>query len=517
MTTSLNALRLRKRELYAITGIAGGAIGAALAEFVLRQPSRPSSRISDVLETGLWSAIFAGVLGLALYLASAWHQRRELEPIGATQVLAMSAAAGFFAGAGAQYLYSLDVGSFRLQNYGFRILAWAIMGALLGLMLSRSVPNLGPRRGFGAGAIGGAIGCMGFIVISLFLTGPAGRIMGIALLGLALGLAMYLVEDLFREASVEVEWAPYETTRVGLGAQPVTIGGGGEEHIFKKGLPPHVSSIVMDRGSIEHIETASGKRTALQDGSRLRIGGLNLLVHASPGTSSQQTNKPQSLLLIGTIVAVVTSGAVALTLLAPGPKPGTNTAAGPGKITTLNNVGDSAKLDTSSPITEVDVRLQWQAAVDLDLNAFYTMKTGDTGMVDYREKYAPNMKLDNDAGVGDRGGKNEENIKISSLEDYQEIWFATRIFSKGGSYSDYDGGVAVETNNGDTIQVPLTSPEVKPYLIIAKLTNGPEGPTITNLNDAVDCEELTMVLGRGECVDTQPKTDPSVPKVNGPR
>lgn len=516
MTGSLNALRLRKRELYAITGIVGGAIGAAIAEFVLQKPNQSSSRIGDVLETGLWSGIFAGFLGLALFLASVWHQRRELEPVAATKVLAMSAAAGFIAGAGAQYLYSLDVGSFRLQNYGFRIVAWAIMGALLGLMLSRSVPNLASRRGFGAGAIGGATGCMGFIVISLFLTGPAGRIMGIALLGLALGLAMYLVEDLFREASVEVEWAPYETTLVGLGARPITIGGGGEEHIFKKGLPPLVSSIVIDHGRIEHIETANGKRTLLQDGSRLRIGGLNLLIHASSGPSSQR-NKSKELILVGAIAALVVAGGTALTTLAPAPQAGTKTAAGPGKITTLNNIGESAKLDTSTPITEVNVRLQWQAAVDLDLNAFYSMNSGDTGMVDYQQKFAPNMKLDNDAGVGDRGGQNEENIKISSLDGYKEIWFATKIFSKGGSYSDYDGQVEVGTNNGDIIQVPLTSTEIKPYLVIAKLTNGPGGPVITNLNDAVDCEELTRILGRGECIDVQPKADPSAPKANGPR
>lgn len=91
---------------------------------------------------------------------------------------------------------------------------------------------------------------------------------------------MYAAEDLFREASVEVMWAPYETTTVGLGAQAVTVGGG-EDHIFVRGLPPHVSSIVLRNGQIEHVETASGKRTPLQDGSRLRVGGLNLVIHAA--------------------------------------------------------------------------------------------------------------------------------------------------------------------------------------------------------------------------------------------
>jgi len=516
LASSISSLRLKKRELYGVTGIAAGAVGASLGELVLRQHIDRATRIGGILETGLWSATFASVLGLALFLASEWHQRRDLRPERTAAVFAISAAAGFLSGAGAQYLYSLDFGTFKLQNYGLRILAWAFMGALLGGMLSRSVPNLGVRRGFSAGALGGAVGCMGFLLTSMFLPGSAGRIVGIALLGLALGLAMHFVESMFREASVEVEWAPNETSYVGLGAQPVTIGGSGEEHIFKKGLAPHVSSLVFKDGLIEHVESANGRRTPLEDGSRLRIGGLNMLIHAASGAGGPPTSNGQNRILVGIVTCAVVLSAIALTVIGPGQPAGTGAAQAPGKITTLNTVGDSAKLDTSSQITEVIVRLQWQAAVDLDLNAFYTTKSGETGAVDYTEKIGPHMQLDNDAGVGDRGGKNDESIKITSLNDFKEIWFATKIFSKGGAYSDYDGRVTVQTNNGDTVEVPLTSTELKPYLVIAKLTNGQNGPTVTNLNNAVDCEGLIKILGRGKCVDTVPKQDPSQPKLNGP-
>ncbi|MBX7135041.1 MAG: hypothetical protein K1X67_20440 [Fimbriimonadaceae bacterium] len=505
MNSSLSSLRLRKRELYAIAGAIGGAIGASVAELALILDTNRSTRIGGIVGTGLWSAAFASVLGSALFLASEWHQRREFSSDRWAKVFSLGAIAGFLSGAGAQYLYSLEIGSFELRNYGLRILAWAIMGALLGAMLSRSVPNLGLIRGTSAGVLGGAIGCMGFLLTSMFLPGFAGRVVGIALLGLALGLAMYFVQNMFQEASLEVEWAPNESTRVGLGAQPVVIGGGGEEHIFKKGLPPCVSSIVLKDGLIEHVETSNGKRTPLQDGSRLRIGGLNMVVHAVSGAGGSAPNKRRDLIVATSVACAVLIGAVAITVTARGHTLGASSAQGPGKITTLESVGDSAKLDTSSPITEVKVRLEWKAAVDLDLSAYYTTKAGDTGAVDYTYKSGPNMHLDNDAGVGDLGGQNEENISITSLDNYKEIWFATKIFSKGGSYSDYDGRVTVQTNNGDVIQVPLTSKEVKPYLVIAKLTNGQDGPTITNLNDAVDCEELTKVLGRGNCVPIQPK------------
>ena len=101
------------------------------------------------------------------------------------------------------------------------------------------------------------------------------------------------------------------------------------------------------------------------------------------------------------------------------------------------------------------------------------------------------MQLDTDAGVGDRGGQNEENITITSLDDFEKILFATKIFSKGGSYQDYDGRVAVQTNNGDDIQVPLTSRERADWCVIAKFSNDVNGPTIMNLNQVTNSEPAT--------------------------
>ena len=101
------------------------------------------------------------------------------------------------------------------------------------------------------------------------------------------------------------------------------------------------------------------------------------------------------------------------------------------------------------------------------------------------------MGLDTDAGIGNTGGQNEENITITSLDDFQEILFATKIFSKGGSYKDYDGRVAVQTNNGDDIQVPLTSRERADWCVIAKFSNDVNGPTIMNLNQVTNSEPTT--------------------------
>jgi uncharacterized protein involved in tellurium resistance len=149
-------------------------------------------------------------------------------------------------------------------------------------------------------------------------------------------------------------------------------------------------------------------------------------------------------------------------------------------------VGESAVLDTSQPITKINVRLQWTAAVDLDLHAFLRTKDGQEQHVYFGHRAERAIKLDNDAGIGDRGGQNEENITLTSIDGFEEILFATKIFIKGGCFADYDGRVKVETNNGDDIVVPLTSRERADWCVISKFSNSANGPTITNVNRVTD-------------------------------
>lgn len=498
MTSVLMSLRQRKLELYAAAGALGGVVGALFGE--IASPDRmPTERLHSVIMTALWSAAFASILGLTLFAAGEWYQRHILKPYLLLRVLLMSAVAGLASGALAQYLYSMDIGSFAIKNYALRIAAWALMGAMLGALLSRYVPNLSVLRGLAAGALGGGLGCMGALCTWMFLPGFAGRIVGIALLGLALGLAMYLVESLFREVSVEVEWAPNETSTISLGAHPVTIGGSGEEHIYVKGLPPHVSSLILDNGQIEHIETATGKRTPLRDGSRLRIGVVNMTIHAAAAMSGAPLNRRRNTITAGTAAAIIVIAAVALTALGPRPRAtgeqaSTRSLSGPSRIT-LSAPGQSAQLDTSNPITNVNVRLQWHAAVDLDLHAFYLTKSGQPGEIYFSNRIGPHIRLDRDAGVGNLAGNNEENITIASLDDFKTILFATKIFSKGGSYRDYDGRVAVQTNNGDDVIVPLISNERADWCVIAKLDNAGDKPRIINVNRVTNNNPIDSLTG----------------------
>lgn len=279
---ALAALRANRPLLFLLAGALGGAAGSVLAENVPAAPGNaPYWRV--LLVTGLWMGTTGAVLAATLVAAGEWHQRRDFRPRQLGQVLLLGALAGLIAGAVAQAAFSIEVWPPRVHEYVIRPLCWALMGALLGLLLSRTVPNLGAWRGLLAGAVGGGVGGVGFLLVCQMLP-PAlqalARMAGLGTLGLVIAAALLVVEKLFREASLEVIWAPNEATNFNLGAQAVTLGGG-EDHVFVRGLPPRFASIVFADGVIEYVESATGRRTPLKDGSRLEIGKLNLVIHAA--------------------------------------------------------------------------------------------------------------------------------------------------------------------------------------------------------------------------------------------
>jgi hypothetical protein len=279
---ALAAIRANKPLLFLLAGALGGAAGSVLAENVPAAP-RNAPFWQVLLVTGLWMGTTGAVLAGTLVAAGEWHQRRDFRPRQLGKVLLFGALAGLVAGAVAQAAFSIEIWSPRVHEYVIRPLCWALMGALLGLLLSRTVPNLGLWRGLLAGAVGGGVGGIGFLLVCQVLPQALqvlARMVGLGTLGLVIAAAMLVVEKLFREASLEVVWAPGETTNFNLGAQAVTIGGG-EDHVFVRGLPSRFASIAFTNGVIEYVETATGKRTPLKDGSRLEIGKLNLVIHAA--------------------------------------------------------------------------------------------------------------------------------------------------------------------------------------------------------------------------------------------
>ncbi|MEI6398006.1 MAG: hypothetical protein WCO71_04465 [Pseudomonadota bacterium] len=272
-------IRNNKPILFATLGLFGGVCGVALGEFI---PEFGGSLFRNIAHVAIWSAFCGGGIAVALFTASEiYHRRRGFYSKQILGYLRAGAYGGAIAGAVAQAIYGTQMLSPDAQNLVLRPLCWGLMGAILGWRLASTIPNLTPARAVGAGGIGGTLGGVAFLAAGALLPAAFGRMAGIGALGAALGIAIVVVDSIFREATLEIIWAPKEVTTVGLGGNMVTIGGG-DDHIYVAGLSRKAAGVVIEQGKIQYVDTASGQRTDLRDGSRLKIGSIEIVVHATP-------------------------------------------------------------------------------------------------------------------------------------------------------------------------------------------------------------------------------------------
>lgn len=197
----------------------------------------------------------------------------------------------------------------------------------------------------------------------------------------------------------------------------------------------------------------------------------------------------------------------------------------------LKAKGDEAYIS----IRQLMVTLSWTASVDLDLMAFYRTKDGQVGGV-FSDNYAggsmgnlnafPFIQLSEDAGVGARGGANEEVLRITKLDHIQELYICALNFTdasqnRSAPFNQYDGHVVVTNDKGESIGVPLDSSQPGTVAIIAKVDNqGFMGAKLINENRIVDMSTFqatipaanrlklsskTFLKRQGEAVKLRPK------------
>jgi tellurite resistance protein TerA len=157
------------------------------------------------------------------------------------------------------------------------------------------------------------------------------------------------------------------------------------------------------------------------------------------------------------------------------------------------------------PIKQIMVQLKWTQDVDLDLMAFYKTKDGRVGGI-FSDQYPggsmgsmnafPFIQLDQDAGVGGVGGENEENIRITKLDDMAEVYLCTLNYTdasqnKESSFANYDGHVVVMDDRGSSVAVPLDSPEKGHVAVVAKIdSTNPIGAKLINLNNILTLNDF---------------------------
>jgi len=267
-------MKNNKRLLFAICGFGGGMIGALFAEAV---PDFGVGIVPHVVHTSLWFAVAGALITVALFAAGEIYNRRKFSFEIYRKGIFAGIMAGSIAGFVAQAVFSFQGEPNFFNQVIFRAFCWAIMGSLLGWKLSAVVPNLGSNRGIIAGAAGGFVGGIGFLIASAIFVETLGRMTGLGVLGAALGLAVVAIEEMSRSARLDVIWAPKEVTSVTLGPKPVFIGGG-DDHVFIAGLPQHALGVILENGKIQCIDNSTGQRSDLREGSRIQIGKVEVVV-----------------------------------------------------------------------------------------------------------------------------------------------------------------------------------------------------------------------------------------------
>jgi hypothetical protein len=272
--------------LFGLLGLIGGIIGALIAEPIelYLHPAIPRTYFILIFGVILWAGLAAALISVGLHAAIKMYSRKTIEW---WSLAKKSIPAGFLAGAVsggiAQAIFGLTLFSDVFIQELFRAICWAIFGAILGWRLSYSIPNLGVKKAVIAGLGGGFIGAIGFIIVSGLLVETLGRMLGIGILGAALGLALVIVEERYRSAYLEVHWAPNEVSKFTLGNTPVFIGGGSEDTVYVYGIPHHAMSLVYQQGEVKGIYNVTGEKKELHDGSIIKLGRVQMIVRIRQG------------------------------------------------------------------------------------------------------------------------------------------------------------------------------------------------------------------------------------------
>jgi Ca-activated chloride channel family protein len=228
-----------------------------------------------------WSVLIS--LGLAFLLWGGQNTYLHRAPYAKGDSLSLlqgGAVAGISAGLTAQFglsLFSQVEGSDPLLQRGAFVLAWTLLGALMGRGISKVVPNLKWQTALGAGAIGGLVAGTAFLVTSAVSSDLAARFIGAIILGCAIGYSIALAEEIVRTASLIVRWGPRETSTINLGPKPITIGGG-DDHVFLRGLHPKAYSVWMEGAKVFCKDEKKGKNVELVDKSTFTVARVEFQV-----------------------------------------------------------------------------------------------------------------------------------------------------------------------------------------------------------------------------------------------
>lgn len=284
-----NLPAVKKALQFGLSGAVGGFAGNLITE-----PFMQFDRISgsepffeSVLSTARWFGLVGGGISAAIMFGYYYYVKGKPQIKQAFKHGGLfGLIAGAISGAIAESIYS-GIG----PNELLRIICWGIAGSLLGLALSKRIPNLGMLRGTGGGAVGGVLGGCLFILFAYNLSGTVGRLAGCAAIGLAIGMMLIVAETLFNKAWLVISYDNGTNRTLSIGAEPVTFGSDENLSII---CIPNVAPLAM-RFQLEGNQIAcenvdKGTVSYLRSGDQKRIGNCTVTVGNSDLSVANYSN-----------------------------------------------------------------------------------------------------------------------------------------------------------------------------------------------------------------------------------
>ena len=286
---SKNSGGLSKTWQFAFAGAGGGFLANGFSELI------PDTTVS-LFDTSLWSIIIC--LGIAAALLLMQNKMMCKSIVNRSQILPLllgSIIGGGLAGFVAQFGFSISAQFFMQYKDSLvaalthdilsRSIAWGVMGGIIAYGMTFFIPNLNKKWSPVGGAIGGFIGCFGFIVIyqAMLIIGlqsdiPS-RLLGMLALGGAIGMCIGIVESICKEAWLIVVYAPKEQTQVNLGKTPVSVGSGVKDTIYCANVAESQVVFRFDSGQIFCKE--NGNERMVKIGDNVNVGSLTIQVNGA--------------------------------------------------------------------------------------------------------------------------------------------------------------------------------------------------------------------------------------------
>jgi hypothetical protein len=250
---------------------------------------RAISFAQTTANTALWFGLIAFGICAGLLAAQSVYLKRTPSVTSLIKPIALGVLTGVIAGGLAQVIF----GVISQQNIAteiiliFQALCWGLAGLGVGFGASIFVPNYPTKRALLAGFLGGAIGGAVFILLGVFdiFSESAARVIGIAILGAAIGLTISAVEEILREAWLTVILGKNETTSVSLGQRPVTLGSASEAdvHLPRSKFPPVTAILTIENAKVMMDNKLNNQKIALPNGSKINIGKITIVVNVRKG------------------------------------------------------------------------------------------------------------------------------------------------------------------------------------------------------------------------------------------